>query len=171
MVTSNKRITMTVISAVLLNAIRKYNFVGSPLWRMSDGKDLVRVELTFHKNQPTTRLYKKGAESRGQPAPSAGEWLRQPVAATTDDQIDASTSIADAGEGDATTSRPDTETTTIRHQRQPLTAITKTCLFKYIENFITKKWNFSDKKFWYFSYFCSKHRLWVLVRTASARRF
>ena len=35
---------------------------------------------------------------------------------------------------------------------------------------------FSDKKFWYFSeiifryYFCSKHRLWVLVRTASARR-
>ena len=34
-----------------------------------------------------------------------------------------------------------------------------------------KKWKFSDKKFWYFSYFCSKHRLWVLVRTASARRF
>ena len=31
--------------------------------------------------------------------------------------------------------------------------------------------NFSDKKFWYFSYFCSKHRLWVLVRTASPRRF
>ena len=29
----------------------------------------------------------------------------------------------------------------------------------------------SDKKFWYFSYFCSKHRLWVLVRTALARRF
>ena len=27
------------------------------------------------------------------------------------------------------------------------------------------------EKFWYFSYFCSKHRLWVLVRTASARRF
>ena len=45
--------------------------------------------------------------------------------------------------------------------------ITKTCLFKYIENFTTKKWKFSDKKYWYFSYFCSKHRLWVLVRTAS----
>ena len=29
----------------------------------------------------------------------------------------------------------------------------------------------SDKKFWYFSYFCSKHRLWVFVRTASSRRF
>ena len=25
-----------------------------------------------------------------------------------------------------------------------------------------KKWKFSDKKFWYFSCFCSKHRLWVL---------
>ena len=28
--------------------------------------------------------------------------------------------------------------------------ITKTCLSKYIENLTTKKWNFSDKKFWYF---------------------
>ena len=34
-----------------------------------------------------------------------------------------------------------------------------------------KNGNFSDKNFWYFSYFCSKHRLWVLVRTASSRRF
>ena len=49
--------------------------------------------------------------------------------------------------------------------------ITKTCLFKYIENFTTKKWTFSDNIFWYFSYVCSKHRLWVLVRTASLRRF
>ena len=49
--------------------------------------------------------------------------------------------------------------------------ITKTCLFKYTETFATKNRKFSDKKFWYFSYFCSKHRLWVLVRTASTRRF
>ena len=49
--------------------------------------------------------------------------------------------------------------------------ITKTRLFKYIENFATKTGKFSDKKFRYFSYFCSKHRLWVLVRTASPRRF
>ena len=34
-----------------------------------------------------------------------------------------------------------------------------------------KKGKKSDKKYWYFSYFCSKHRLWVLVRTASTRRF
>ena len=50
-------------------------------------------------------------------------------------------------------------------------SITKTCLFKYTENFTTKKWKFSDKKFWYFSCFCSKHRLWVLIRTASLRQF
>ena len=49
--------------------------------------------------------------------------------------------------------------------------ITKTCLFKYTEKITTKKWKFSDKNFRYFSYFCSKHRLWVLVRTASPRRF
>ena len=39
--------------------------------------------------------------------------------------------------------------------------------FKYIE-ITSKNWRFSDKKknkLWYFSYFCSKHRLWVLVRT------
>ena len=50
-------------------------------------------------------------------------------------------------------------------------SITKTCLFKTIDNFPTKKGKFSDKKFWYYSHFCSKHRLWVLVRTASTRRF
>ena len=35
-------------------------------------------------------------------------------------------------------------------------SITKTRLFKYIENFTTKRGKFSDKKFWYFSYSCSK---------------
>ena len=33
------------------------------------------------------------------------------------------------------------------------------------------KTEFLDRKFWYFSYFCSKHRLLVLVRTASPGRF
>ena len=46
--------------------------------------------------------------------------------------------------------------------------ITKTCLFNYTENFTTKKWKKNQIKKWYFSYFCSKPRLWVLVRTASA---
>ena len=45
--------------------------------------------------------------------------------------------------------------------------ITKACLFKYTEKFYHQKMKISDKKLWYFSYFCSKHRLWVLVRTAS----
>ena len=36
-------------------------------------------------------------------------------------------------------------------------SITKTRLFKYIENFTSKNWKFSDKKIWYFSYFCSKN--------------
>ena len=74
---------MSVIPAVLLNALREYSFVGYPLWRMSEGKDLVRVKLTFHKNLAMPRFYKKGAVSRRQPAPSAGEWPRQPAAATT----------------------------------------------------------------------------------------
>ena len=59
---------------------------------------------------------------------------------------------------------------TNKHMTDPF-SITKTRLFKCIENFTSKNWKFSDKKLWYFSYFCSKHTLWVLVRTASARRF
>ena len=38
--------------------------------------------------------------------------------------------------------------------------ITKTRVFKYIEHFTSKNWKNSDKKLWYFSYFCSKHKLW-----------
>ena len=71
----------SVIPAVLLRALSEYRFVGHPLWRMADGKDHVCVELTFHKNLPTQPVYKKRAESRRQPAPSAGEWPRQPTAA------------------------------------------------------------------------------------------
>ena len=71
----------SVIPVVLLRALSEYKFVGHPLWRMADEKDHVRVELTFHKNLPTLPVYKKRAESRRQPAPSAGEWPRQPTAA------------------------------------------------------------------------------------------
>ena len=49
--------------------------------------------------------------------------------------------------------------------------ITKTRLFQYIEKISSKNLKFSDKKLRYFSHFCSKHRLWILVRTASARWF
>ena len=59
----------------------------------------------------------------------------------------------------------------INRKNRIFVTITKTRLFKYTEHLTTKKWKFSDKNFWYFSYSCSKHRLWVLVRTASPRRF
>ena len=55
--------------------------------------------------------------------------------------------------------------------QQVLWTLEKTCLFKYTENFTTKNENFQRKNSDIFSYFCSKHRLWVLVRTASTRRF
>ena len=114
---------MTVISAVLLNALREYNFVGSPLWRLSDGKDLVRVELTFHKNQPTTRYYKKrGGGGRKQEAACTLCWRVASPAHTCDetdddDQIEACTPTADTGEGNATISRRDTaDHSTYHHQ-------------------------------------------------------
>ena len=77
--TINLRITM--IPTVLINVLNEFSFVGAPLWRVSDGKNLIQVELTFHKTQPTTRYVKKRAERRRQPAPSTGEWPRQPKAA------------------------------------------------------------------------------------------
>ena len=47
--------------------------------------------------------------------------------------------------------------------------ITKTLLFKYIENFTNengKNGKKSDENFSYCSYSCSKYRLWVLVKSA-----
>ena len=43
--------------------------------------------------------------------------------------------------------------------------------FQIYRKFHLQKLKISDKKLRYFSYFYSKHRLWVLVRTALARRF
>ena len=52
------------------------------------------------------------------------------------------------------------------------TTITKTRLFKYTENLTTKNCKFSDKNsIFFFHISAQKHRLWVIVRTASARRF
>ena len=46
----------------------------------------------------------------------------------------------------------------------------KTRLSNYIENFATKKGKFSDKNSEIF-HIPAQNRLWVLVRTASVRRF
>ena len=85
---------------VLLRALNEYKFVGTPLWRMSDRKDLVRVELTFHKALPIKPYYKRRTESRRQPAPSARSSFKTATTPRTD---------ADR-EGDATTN--DTDHTT-----------------------------------------------------------
>ena len=34
-------------------------------------------------------------------------------------------------------------------------------------NFTSKNWKFLDKNLWHFSYFCSKHRFWVLLEQVS----
>ena len=50
--------------------------------------------------------------------------------------------------------------------------ITKTCLYNFDPlkpHFHTVNWGLEGYTI-FFSYFCSNHRLWVLVRTASARR-
>ena len=77
----NNQPTMSdLLPAVLLNALRQYKFAESPLWRMADGKDHVKIEVTFRK--PTNQRFdKKGAESRRRPTPPAGEWPRQPAPA------------------------------------------------------------------------------------------
>ena len=68
----------SVMPSVLLRALSEYKFLGTPLWKMSDGKDLNWVKLTFHKALQTKPYDKRRAESRRQPAPSAGEWPRKP---------------------------------------------------------------------------------------------
>ena len=98
----------------LLRALSEYKFVGTPLWKMSDGKDLVRVELTFHKKLPTPRYYKKAAESRRQPATPAGVHPCCRVASPARFSYKtAATPSTDADkEGDATTTDTDYTTDT-----------------------------------------------------------
>ena len=54
------------------------------------------------------------------------------------------------------------------HKEDPTEHITKTWLFKYIENFTTKNGKISNKKFWHLH--ISAYRLWVCVRTASTSK-
>ena len=76
------------------------------------------------------------------------------------------------------TAKPAMTCVTSKDSHQPVHPLSMAKFLVYItktrlENFTTKK---KKKKksnifFYIFSYFCSKHRLWVLVRTASTRRF
>ena len=82
---------------------------------------------------------------------------------------------------DDTKEMPQLQSTTflrhLRHQKKERwgTLMTKKLLRKkpiqIYWTFYHKKIKIWDKKFWYFPYICSKHRLRVLVRTASSRRF
>ena len=58
-----------------------------------------------------------------------------------------------------------------RMPRKSIFPITKTHRFKYIENFITENWMFSDKISEIFHISAQNIRLWALVRTASPRQF
>ena len=59
----------------------------------------------------------------------------------------------------------------------PTPGVHEVCLYEnlfmqYTEIFkVLKMKIFNIKLLIFFSYFCSKHRLWIHVRTASARRF
>ena len=66
-----------LLPEVLLNALSQYRFNGSPLWRVREGKDHVKIKVTFWK-QTNQYFGKKGAEGRRQPTPPAGEWPHQP---------------------------------------------------------------------------------------------
>ena len=65
----------------------------------------------------------------------------------------------------------ESESVHFAHAQRHLFALRKQAYSNTPKILRQNKWKFSDKKFWYFSYFYSKHRLWVLVRTASMRRF
>ena len=77
---------MLELPAVLVHAIQDFAFTDKPLWRISEGLQHVKVELTFKlpTDQPTCAdrgkkpIMSKEAESRTKkPAPPAGEWPRQ----------------------------------------------------------------------------------------------
>ena len=108
--TTNQRITM--LPTVLMNALKECTFVGSPLWRMSDGNDLVRVELTFHRYyQPT--VTRRGLKAGGSLHPLLASGLVSPH--QPDEYIDTSSSInAQFGAGGNTTNAADTT----RHRKR-----------------------------------------------------
>ena len=120
--TTNQRITMT--PSVLLNVLKEFNFVGAPLWRLSDRKDLVRVELTFHKNQQdTTRGRPKAGGSlqsllaSGLASPQLLEDLRRP-----DRRLLADSRLLRRRHHHQPSRLQTTTPSTIRHQYKPQTA-------------------------------------------------
>ena len=101
-------------SVCFVDCFERIQLCWSSTMEISDGKDLVRVELTFHKNQPTSRYDKKRAE-----------WPRQPTAARRPPTTTRSTPARRQPTNEKETSPPAVQTlqtsalSTIRHQRKP----------------------------------------------------
>ena len=56
------------LPAVLVHAIEDFNFTGKPLWRIGEGLDHVKVELTFKLNDEPTDQQARAVRDRSQPA-------------------------------------------------------------------------------------------------------
>lgn len=84
--TTMKKTLPLQLPEVLVTAIKSLALTETPIWRIGQGRDHVKVELTYQLPKTPCRRYKnnlirtqkKGAESRSKPAPPAGEWPRQP---------------------------------------------------------------------------------------------
>ena len=88
--------TATVeLPAIVVSAIKEYETTGKLLWRIGEGLDHVKIELTYKlpdnqpigiveqaKNKPlNVESVREKAKRRSKPAPSAGEWPRQSLPA------------------------------------------------------------------------------------------
>ena len=84
------------LPAIIVSAINAYEFTDKPLWRIGEGLDHVKIELTYKlpTDQPTVSVEhakekpfimpnpKRGkAKRRTEPAPSTGKWPRQTLPA------------------------------------------------------------------------------------------
>ena len=56
------------LPAVLVRAIEDFSFTGKPLWRIGEGLDHVKVELTFKLNDEPTDQQARAVRDRSQPA-------------------------------------------------------------------------------------------------------
>ena len=83
---------MLELPAVLVHALKGFDFTDKPLWRNGEGLHHVKVELTFllndqptcvdgwkRKNKPMS--VEGRVKRRTEPAPSIGEWPRQSLRA------------------------------------------------------------------------------------------
>ena len=117
-----------VIPAVLLRVLSEYKFVGHTLWRMADGKDHVRVELTFHKTLPTLPVYwwwwTSSSCGLARPRqPTAARRPPPPTTRPTPPERRQPPSLEKETSPPSTQTLPDTTRSTITHDRTQKTAI------------------------------------------------